>query len=87
MTEYAGASHAFANPDAVPVHAIEGAQSSFKCQRREEGGTMLNVETGKPFTYKDSCVGLKSTVGYDQAASEAARIAVEVLLKKVFKLD
>ena len=72
MTEYPGAHHGFDNPDARWVSVIQSAQSSRNCQRREEDGKILNVETGKPFTFNDACVKLGSTVGYDKAATEAA---------------
>ncbi|CDM60950.1 MULTISPECIES: dienelactone hydrolase family protein [Rhizobium] len=85
MTEYPGAHHGFDNPDARFVSVIQSAQSSRNCQRREEDGKVLNVETGKPFTFNDACVELGSTVGYDKAATEAAQATVKRFLTGVFR--
>jgi len=85
MTEYPGAHHGFDNPDARWVSVIQSAQSSRNCQRREEDGKILNVETGKPFTFNDACVKLGSTVGYDKAATEAAQATVKQFLTEVFR--
>ncbi len=85
MTEYPGAHHGFDNPDARSISVIQSAQSSRNCQRREEDGKILNVETGKPFTFNDACVELGSTVGYDKAATEAAQATVKQFLTGVFR--
>jgi hypothetical protein len=77
MTEYPGVYHAFDNPGAPPRYVIQSAQTSRNCQRREENGKLVNVATGKPFTYNDACVELGPTVGYDKAATEAAQAAVK----------
>ncbi|NLS08190.1 hypothetical protein HGP14_33910 [Rhizobium sp. P32RR-XVIII] len=86
MTEYPGAHHGFDNRDARPG-LVENAQTSRNCQRREEDGKILNVETGKPFSYDDACVALGSTVGYDKVAAEAAQAAVKRFLAEVFHLN
>ena len=87
MTEYPGSHHGFDNPDARSVSVIQNAQSFRNCQRREEAGKILNVETGKPFTFNDACVELGSTAGYDKAATEAAQATVRQFLTGVFHLN
>ncbi|WP_291861876.1 dienelactone hydrolase family protein [Bradyrhizobium sp.] len=87
MTEYPGVSHAFDNPHARPGNPIRSAQTSRNCRRREQGGTVINVETGKPFTYSDVCVVFGPTVGYNKAATEAAQAAVKDFLTIVFRLN
>lgn len=87
MTEYPGVYHAFDNPNARSGSVIQGAQTTRNCQRREEKGTMINVATGKPFSYKDTCVELGPTLGYDKTATEASQAAVKELLTGVFRLD
>ncbi|WP_245457416.1 hypothetical protein [Rhizobium leguminosarum] len=83
MTEYPGAHHGFDNPDARSVSVTQSAQSSRNCQRREEDGRILNVETGKPFIFNDACMQLRSTVGYDKAATEAAQASEEVFDRSI----
>ncbi|KSV80851.1 hypothetical protein N181_28800 [Sinorhizobium fredii USDA 205] len=86
MTEYRGAYHGFDVPDARPGF-VGGAQTSRNCQRREENGKIVNVATGKPFTYTDACMEPGETRGYDKAATEAARAAVKKFLTGVFHLN
>jgi hypothetical protein len=43
-------------------------------------------KTREPFTYKDPCVELNPHVGYDAAATEAAKTSVKEFLRTVFKL-
>ena len=62
-------------------------QNMSKCQRREEDGKIINMETGKPFTYNDACVKHGATVGYDKAATAAAQAAVKEFLSEVFRLN
>jgi dienelactone hydrolase len=87
MTEYPGMSHAFDNPYARPGIPLRSAQTSRNCRRREQGGTIINVETGKPFSYKDACVEFGPTVGYSNEATEAAQAAVKDFLTTVFRLN
>ena len=87
MTEYPGAFHGFDDPDTPAGLRCSDAQTSRKCQRREEDGKIINVETGKPFTYNDACVERGPTVGYDKAATEAAQAAVKEFLTGLFRLN
>ncbi len=87
LTEYPGASHAFDAPDTPPGYVVDGAQTSRNCQRREEGGAIINAETGKTFTYDDACVEFSPTVGYDKGVTEAAQVSVRNFLIGVFQLN
>jgi dienelactone hydrolase len=89
LTEYPNASHAFDNPlGSLTPFAVKGAQTVRRCTIREESlGQLINTETAKPFTYKDSCVEHDPHVGYDPAATQAATLSVKTLLKTVFKLS
>jgi dienelactone hydrolase len=63
-------------------------ESARRCTIREEaGGLLVNADTKAPFTYADACVERGPHLGYDPAATQAAKEAVEAFLKKVFKLD
>ncbi len=89
LTEYPNASHAFDVP-LLPLtpFAIKDAQTVRRCRIREVApGQLINAETGQLFTYKDSCVERDPHVGYDPAATQAARQSVKDLLKAVFKLN
>jgi len=88
LTEYPTASHAFDNPlGAVPPALIAKGQSVRHCTILEEpAGLLINASTREPFTYKDPCVELGPHVGYDAAATAAAKVSVTAFLKDLFKL-
>jgi hypothetical protein len=57
------------------------------CMIREEpAGLLIDASTKEPFTYKDPCVELNPHVGFEPAATEAAKMSVRQFLKTVFKL-
>src|SRR6516162_6981136 len=89
VTEYATASHAFDNPfGPVPPAVTAGGQSVRHCTIREEPTSLLiNASTRQPFTYKDPCVETGPHVGYDAAATEAAKASVKDFLTTVFALE
>jgi dienelactone hydrolase len=86
VTEYPTASHAFDNPlGPVPPAVVTGGQTVRHCSIREEPtGLLINASTRQPFTYKDPCVETGPHVGYDAAATEAAKAAVKDILNSVF---
>ena len=88
VTEYPTASHAFDNPlGPVPPAVVAGGQSVGHCTIREEPtGVLINASTHQPFTYKDPCVEIGPHVGYDAAATEAAKASVKEILNTVFAL-
>jgi dienelactone hydrolase len=87
LTEYAGAHHSFDNPaNPTPVRA-ERSQSTALCALQEDAnGHVVNSKTGKPFTYKDTCVRLGPTVGYNAEQHAAALKSVKEFLAVVFRL-
>jgi dienelactone hydrolase len=88
LTEYPNAPHAFDNPlGPVPPAVVAGGQTVRHCAIREEpAGSLINASTREQFTYKDPCVELNPHVGYDAAATQAAKISVADFLRAVFKL-
>jgi dienelactone hydrolase len=88
LTEYPNAAHGFDNPlGAVPAAVSKNAQTVRSCSIREDGsGRLVNAATGQPFTYKDACVERDPHVGYDAAATQAARQSVKSFLSTVFRL-
>jgi dienelactone hydrolase len=89
LTVYQTASHAFDNPlGSVTPAEVKGGQTVRHCSIREEPeGTLINASTREPFSYKDPCVELNPHVGYDAAATEAAKKSVKEFLSAVFKLE
>jgi dienelactone hydrolase len=88
VTEYPTSSHAFDNPlGPVPPAVVKGAQTVRHCSVREEpAGILINTSTGQPFTYKDPCVEIGPHVGYDAAATEAAKASVKDILNAAFAM-
>ena len=86
LFEYPNATHAFDNPlGARPPVVRATFQSARDCRIEErEGGVLLNVQTGKPFTYTDSCVQLGPHLGFDVEAADAATVEVTRFLGALF---
>jgi dienelactone hydrolase len=89
LTEYPNAQHAFDNPLGSPTPVVvKDAQTVRNCAIREEPkGILINTATHEPFSYKDACVEQNPHVGYDAAATAAAKTAVKEILRAAFKLD
>jgi len=88
LTVYPTASHAFDNPlGSVPPAESKGAQTVRHCSIREEPeGLLINASTHQPFSYKDPCVEFNPHVGYDAAATAAAKKSVKEFVSTLFKL-
>ncbi len=88
VTEYPNAPHAFDNPLGAPTATQSPRSQSVRdCKVREEaGGVLVNVATGQPFTYKDSCVVLGPHLGHDAEATRQVKQAVSGLVRTVFRL-
>ena len=87
VTEYSNAPHAFDVPLLPPTLVVTGGQTVRHCVIREEpAGLLIDVSTKQPFTYKDPCVELNPHVGFDPAATEAAKISVKQFLRTAFRL-
>lgn len=89
LVEYPDAHHGYDNPLGNKTPTIsKGAQSVRACKLKEEPlGTIINAETGQPFTYKDPCVQTDPHTGYNEAAANATRKAVKDFVRTVFKLE
>jgi dienelactone hydrolase len=88
LFEYPNAMHMFDNPLLKTPSVRKGAQTVRACTIREDmKNQLINVETGQPFSYKDSCVQADPHIGYDPAASEAASQSVKDFLKVLFSLN
>ena len=88
LTEYPDAHHSFDNPLGNKTPTIsKGSQSVRACKLKEEPlGTIINAETGQPFTYKDPCVQTDPHTGYNEPAANATRKAVKDFVRSVFKV-
>jgi dienelactone hydrolase len=86
VTEYPNAPHAFDVPLLPPTVVVSDGQTVRHCVIREEpAGLLIDASTTEPFTYKDPCVELNPHVGFDPAATEAAKMSVKQFLKAQFK--
>jgi dienelactone hydrolase len=81
MTEFAGAHHQFDNPSLPASVFVSGLRSPKGCAMREtENGLMVNLETGNPFTFADTCSPTGARLGYSaDAAAQAQRAVLEFL--------
>jgi dienelactone hydrolase len=89
LTEYANASHAFDNPlGAQPAAGPPKFESVRDCTIQEGAdGVLINPETQRAFTYKDSCVVHGPHLGYDPAATKLSKAAVKTFLRTALKLE
>ena len=89
LTEYPDAHHSYDNPLGNKTPTVsKGAQSVRACKLKEEPlGTIINAETGQPFSYKDPCVQTDPHTGYNEPAANATRKAVKEFVRTVFKLE
>ncbi len=82
LTVYEGARHSFDNPAYPSVLPLPEGIVCNDCPREEKvRGTILNLETGKPFSWGDTCVKRGASVGYDSAATESAIQSVKEFLR------
>jgi dienelactone hydrolase len=89
LIEYPDAHHAYDNPLGPKVPTVgRGSQSTRACTLKEETpGRVINVASGQPFTYQDPCVQTDPHLGYNEAATNATRIAAKAFLRTTFKLE
>jgi len=89
LTEYPDAHHSYDNPLGNKTPTVsKGSQSVRACKLKEEPlGTIINAETGQPFTYQDPCVQTDPHTGYNESAANATRKAVKEFVRTVFKLE
>ena len=87
ITVYPDARHAFDHTNSPAYNEMSDAQTSRTCMRREENGRLMNVATGKPFSWRDECVQLGPPVQYNDAANSQAQAAVKEFLTKLFHLN
>ena len=84
MTEYSGVGHAF--DGAGSAFVIKSAVTSRNCYRVEVNGTLVNRDTGKPFTWDDACVERGVSGGFNADATARAEETVKELLTGLFSL-
>jgi dienelactone hydrolase len=87
LTEFHGAHHVFDNPLYMPFVDVANPLVAGFCERDERTpGEIVNVATGKPFTWSDPCVRHKATVGYDPAATAQSTEMLKLFLATIFKV-
>jgi dienelactone hydrolase len=87
LTEYPGARHLFDDVHFRPPRYAAQIQTARRCRLEETtGGDIVNGETGRPFSFNDSCVVRGSTLAYDEAAYKASIQAVTQFLRATLAL-
>jgi dienelactone hydrolase len=86
LTTYPRARHAFDSPHYPPRFWFAAAEISRNCRLGEKDGAIINLDSGKPFTNKDSCVTRGAHVGANRAAYGQALAAVQSFLSELFHL-
>jgi dienelactone hydrolase len=86
LTSYPGARHVFDSPNYPPLFRLEDAEISTQCRLEEKDGEICNLDTGKPFTNKDSCVTRGASVGANVPAYNYALLAIQEFLTELFHL-
>lgn len=87
LYEYAGAGHVFDWVMQKEPRKVPDLVRSGKCRLEEgDGGAMMNLDTGKPFTPKDACVELGTSYAYHGEAHAAVQKDVREFLAATLKL-
>ncbi len=82
---FEGAHHGFDNGASRVLNRVPQAPTTAFCSLDEVAlGKLVNIDTGRPFTMSDACVGKGIVAGYDAAADKATKAAVKALLVDVF---
>ena len=89
VTEYPNAPHAFDSPLFPTTPFVSPKSQTVRhCNIREEnGGVLISVSGGQPFTYQDPCVEYGPHLGHDAEATRQAKDAVTAFVRTLFKLD
>jgi dienelactone hydrolase len=89
MIEFPDTWHAYDYPNLPPSPMIVPNGQTTHCTLKEEPlGTIINVETAKPFDQNnDRCVGRNPHIAYSVASTRATEDAVKALLRTVFRLN
>jgi dienelactone hydrolase len=87
LAEFPGAHHVFDNPlYALQVNPLNPKVAGF-CEREERTpGEIVNITTGRPFSWNDPCVRHSATVGYNAAATAQATALLKEFLRTTFKV-
>ena len=86
-TAFAGAHHGFDNVSNPDMIRIADVPSGADCNLEETAaGELVNVDTRRPLTLADKCIGKGLVAGYDPAADAATKAAVKALLVERFGL-
>jgi dienelactone hydrolase len=86
FTEFSDTHHAFDLEKAGSTPWSFRAQTQVKCRISEQSaGVLINVDTGQPFRFDDSCVGYRVSVAYSESATRATQESVRDLITKTLK--
>ncbi len=87
LAEYPDSYHAYDNAALTAPITFPQAQTTRGCALGEaDGGKIVNVKTGKEFSYGDPCLELGARVAYNEAAHKATVASVKEFLAATFRL-
>jgi len=85
LHEYAGAHHVFDYKKLTKPVILAKAQTTRACVLEEtRDGIIVNTQSGKAFTYRDSCVEHGPTIAFNQDAYNKAKQALHDFISAIF---
>lgn len=87
LHEFANANHVFDYKKLVKPIVLKKAQTTRSCRLKEiEDGIIVNLKSGKRFTYKDPCVELGPTIEFNSVAYEKTKLELRMFINAMFHL-
>lgn len=87
LYEYAGAHHVYDYKKLVKPIVLKKAQTTRNCVLAETtGGKIVNAQSGKRFTYADSCVEKGPTIAFNESAYKQTKQTLRKFITAHFKL-
>lgn len=87
LHEYANAHHLFDYKKLKEPVVLRKAQTTRSCNLKEaDDGIIINIDSGKKFTYEDPCVELGPTIEFNPVASDNSKQELHSFIKSLFRL-
>lgn len=87
LHEYANAHHVFDYKKLIKPVVLKKAQTTRSCKLKEiDDGIIINIDSGKKFTYEDPCVELGPTIEFNPIAYDKSKKELDNFIKSLFSL-
>ncbi|RDH82937.1 MAG: carboxymethylenebutenolidase [endosymbiont of Galathealinum brachiosum] len=87
LHEYPNAHHVFDYTKLVKPIVLKKAQTTRACRLKEvDEGVIVNVKSGKDFTYNDPCVERGPTIAFNRAAYDKTKQELSNFISSLFQL-